>query len=267
VIYEVLKESRRKGIDKLQNVFVNVRLYETSDIEIVEKITDATNTQTPISYKDKVSNKDFNLYAKEVFANQGIAYITKRGEVFSNHLSKQLKSTIESDTLLRFWYSTFYEQPEVAKNSVYEVMEAIFDATNNNVHPLHKLFNGEKDSPVYQQLIYAYTIYRYVQSQKESQQKTKEYISHATELLAYGIYKYLENDLRSIDSSDQLAAAYQFAIDIVDQIMEAQIELYQQQDKSFSYSGYFRKARCRFEYNLKAGIVDDDSIVEKLLKN
>jgi AIPR protein len=264
VIYEVLKESRRKGINKLQNVFVNVRLYETSDIEIVEKITDATNTQTPISYKDKVSNKDFNLYAKEVFANQGIAYITKRGEVFSNHLSKQLKSTIESDTLLRFWYSTFYEQPEVAKNSVYEVMEAIFDATNNNVHPLHRLFNGEKDSPVYQQLIYAYTIYRYVQSQKESQQKTKEYISHATELLAYGIYKYLENDLRSINSSDKLAAAYQFAIDIVDQIIGAQIELYQQQDKSFSYSGYFRKARCRFEYNLRAGIVDDDSIIEKL---
>jgi hypothetical protein len=131
---------------------------------------------------------------------------------------------------------------------------------------LHKLFNGEKDSPVYQQLIYAYTIYRYVQSQKESQQKTKEYISHATELLAYGIYKYLERELTNIDSSDKLAAAYQFAIDIVDQIIEAQVELYQQQDKSFSYSGYFRKARCRFEYNLKASIVDDDSIVEKLSK-
>jgi hypothetical protein len=68
----------------------------------------------------------------------------------------------------------------------------------------------------------------------------------------------------SIDSLDNLAAAYQFAIDIADQIIGVQIELYQQQDKSFSYSGYFRKARCRFEYNLKAGIVDDDSIVEKL---
>jgi AIPR protein len=266
VIYEVLKESKRKGIDKLQNVFVNVRLYETSDVGIVEKITDATNTQTPISYKDKVSNKDFNLYAKEVFANKGVAYITKRGEVFSNQLSKQLKSTIESDTLLRFWYSTFYEQPEVAKNSVYEVMEAIFDATNNNIHPLHKLFNGQNDSSVYQQLIYAYTIYRYVQSQKEPQQKTKEYISHATELIAYGIYKYLESDLTNIDSSDKLAEAYQFAVDIVDQIVGAQIELYQQQDKSFSYSGYFRKPKCRFEYNLKAGIVDDDSIVEKISK-
>jgi AIPR protein len=267
VIYEVLKESRRKGIDRLQNVFVNVRLYETSDIEIVEKITDATNTQTPISYKDKVSNKDFNLYAKEVFTNQGIAYITKRGEVFSNHLSKQLKSTIESDTLLRFWYSTFYEQPETAKNSVYEVMEAIFDATNNDVHPLHRLFNGEKNSPIYQQLIYSYMIYRYVQSKKEFQQNTREYISHATELLAYGIYKYLENDLKNINRSDRLEEAYQFSLSVVDQTITEQINLYNKQEKSFSYSGYFRKAKCRFEYNLKANIVDDDSILEKLLKS
>lgn len=265
VIYEVLKESRKKGIDSLRNVFVNVRLYETSDIEIVEKITDATNTQTPISYKDKVSNKDFNLYAKEIFANHGIAYITKRGEVFSNHLSKQLKSTIESDTLLRFWYSTFYEQPETAKNSVYEVMETIFDAANNDVHPLHGLFNGEKDSSIYQQLIYAYKIYRWVQSKKESQQ-AQEYNSHATELLAYGVYKYLESDLMDVNDTDKLEEAYQFAFNIVEQIIREQLDLYGQQEKTLSYSGYFRKAKCRFEYNLKAGIIDEDSIVDKLKK-
>jgi AIPR protein len=264
VIYEVLKDSKRKGIDSLHNVFVNVRLYETSDTEIVEKITDATNTQTPISYKDKVSNKDFNLYAKEIFANNGIAYITKRGEVFSNQLSKQLKSTIGSDTLLRFWYATFYEQPETAKNSVYEVMEAVFDAANNDVHPLHELFNGEKDSPIYQQLLYSYKIYRYVQGEKETQQNAKGYNSHATELLAYGIYKYLENDLVGINNPDRLEEAYQFAFNIMEQIIREQLELYSQQGKSFSYSGYFRKPKCRFEYNVRAGIIDDDSIVEKL---
>ncbi|MBD2152447.1 AIPR family protein [Pseudanabaena sp. FACHB-1277] len=265
VLYEFFKENQRKGISSLENIFVNVRLYETNDLEIVEKITDATNTQTPISYKDKVSNKDFNLYTKEIFANKKIAYITKRGEVFSNQLSKQLNSTIESDTLLRFWYATFYEQPETAKNSVYEVMEVVFDATNNHVHPLHRLFNGEKDSPIYQQLIYAYTIYRYVQTKKELQRETKEYISHATELIAYGMYKYLEKDLRTINNQEQLEQAYQFALDLIDQNISEQMEIYNTQDKSFSYSGYFRKAKCRFEYNLKAGIVDDDSIIENLL--
>lgn len=265
VLYEIFKENQRKGISNLENVFVNVRLYETSDLEIVEKITDATNTQTPISYKDKVSNKDFNLYTKEIFANKKIAYITKRGEVFANQLSKQLNSAIESDTLLRFWYATFYEQPETAKNSVYEVMEVVFDATNNYLHPLHRLFNGEKDSPIYQHLIYTYTIYRYVQTKKESQREAKEYISHATELIAYGIYKYLENDLKSIDNPESIEIAYQFVLSLIDQSISEQMAIYKTQDKSFSYSGYFRKAKCRFEYNLKAGIVEDDSIIDKLL--
>ena len=265
VLYEFFKENQRKGINSLENVFVNVRLYETSDLEIVEKITDATNTQTPISYKDKVSNKDFNLYTKEIFANKKIAYITKRGEVFSNQLSKQLNSTIESDTLLRFWYATFYEQPETAKNSVYEVMEVVFDATNNHVHPLHRLFNGEKDSPIYQQLIYAYMIYRHVQTKKELQRETKEYISHATELIAYGIYKYVEKDLRNINNPEYLDKAYEFSLELINQSISEQVEIYKTQNKSFSYSGYFRKAKCRFEYNLKAGIVDDDSIIENLL--
>jgi hypothetical protein len=52
----------------------------------------------------------------------------------------------------------------------------------------------------------------------------------------------------------------------LDQIIQEKIELYKQQKKSFSYSGYFRKPRCRFEYNLKAGIVDNRVIINKLLK-
>jgi hypothetical protein len=80
-----------------------------------------------------------------------------------------------------------------------------------------------------------------------------------------GIYKYLENDLTNINHSQKLEEAYKFALDIVDQIIEKQIELYQKQGKFFS-GGYFRKAKCRVDYNLQAGIIDDDSIIQKLLK-
>jgi hypothetical protein len=265
VIYDVYKEGQRKGIDTLPNVFVNIRLYETSNTEIVDRITDATNTQTPITYKDKVSNKDFNLYVKEVFQNQGIAYITKRGEVFSDSLSKRLKDTIESDTLLRFWYATFYEQPETAKNSVYEVMEVIFDAANDN-HPLKRLFNGNKDSPIYQQLLYAYTIYRYVQQEKVNQLEQMEYISHTSEILAYGSYKYLENNLADIHNPVRLKEAYEYALSTVEKIVAKQIETYKKQDKIFSFSSYFRKPRCRFDYNLEANIIEDDALLESLMQ-
>jgi hypothetical protein len=42
---------------------------------------------------------------RKVFANDGIAYITKRGAKFSQISVNRLNSTIESDTLLRFWYT------------------------------------------------------------------------------------------------------------------------------------------------------------------
>ena len=267
VIYEVYQDDQRKAIDSLENVFVNIRLYETSDTEIVDKITDATNTQTPISYKDKVSNKDFNIYVKEIFNNQNIAYISKRGEVFSDPRSRKLLDTIESDTLLRFWYATFYEQPETAKNSVYEVMEVIFDATNGS-HPLTKLFNGEKDSPIYQQLLYTYRIYRYVQDAKgRLEQHTKEYAGHISELLAYGIYKYCEKNLSSINDEEKLEEACQFSLKVVESIVKHQIELYKQQEKNgFSYSSYFRKARSRFDYNQAAKIIENDHLLESLIQ-
>jgi hypothetical protein len=72
--------------------------------------------------------------------------------------------------------------------------------------------------------------------------------------------------LTNINHSEKLEEAYQFALDIVDQIIKKQIELYKKQEKSFSYSGYFRKAKCRVDYNLQAGIIDDDSIIQKLLQ-
>ena len=108
-------------------------------------------------------------------------------------------------------------------------------------------------------------IYRHVQTKKELQRETKEYISHATELIAYGIYKYVEKDLRNINNPEYLDKAYEFSLELINQSISEQVEIYKTQNKSFSYSGYFRKAKCRFEYNLKAGIVDDDSIIENLL--
>jgi len=268
VIYDVYKDDQRKGIDSLENVYVNIRLYETSDTEIVDKITDATNTQTPISYKDKVSNKDFNIYVKEIFANHNIAYISKRGEVFSDPLSRRLMPTIESDTLLRFWYATFYEQPETAKNSIYEVMEVIFDATNGS-HPLQGLFDGNKDSPIYQQLLYTYAIYRYVKDAKgRLEQQAIEYAGHVSELLAYGIYKYLEASLSEIINPPfKLEEAYQFALSTITAIVESQLELYRSLGKNgLSYSSYFRKPRSRFDYNQQAHIVEDDTLLEKLIR-
>ena len=55
----VLFENYKKDKSLLEDVYVNIRVYESKDKALIVKITDATNTQTPINYRDKISNKDF----------------------------------------------------------------------------------------------------------------------------------------------------------------------------------------------------------------
>lgn len=263
VIYDVYKKSKEKGESLLDNVFVNVRLYVTDDQSIVELITDATNTQTPINYRDKMSNKDFGKFAQVVFENHGIAFINKRGDVFSNELSRQVADSIDSDTILKFWYASFYEQPEIAKNSISKVLEEIYDAANND-HPLSQLFSGDKDSPLYIQLLYTYRIYRFVQDIKKS--KNDDFIEHVNELLVYGIYKELESNLSLTADVHHLTSAYVHSYKIISQIVKDELKFSESEGRIFSYNGYFKKAISRYDYNQKANIRENDNLLEDLIR-
>lgn len=37
---------------------------------------------------------------------------------------------INNDTLLKFWFATFFEKPTIAKNSIRKVTEIIFNANS-----------------------------------------------------------------------------------------------------------------------------------------
>ncbi len=259
VLYEKYKEDPRK----LENIYLNVRLYETDDEEIVSKITDATNTQTPINFRDKISNKDFNFWAKELFKNKNIAYLTKRGETFSNTVSRQGGASIDSDTVLKFWYATFYERPEIAKNSIRRVLEAVFEASTSE-HPLSKLFDGNKDSPVYKQLLTAYHIYQVVQAQKREQKEFYDFIPHADELMSYGIYK--ERQEQTDHSTATLLTSYGIALQAINQIVTAEKTIYQNANKTFSLPSYFKKPKCRIDYNRVRGIIEQDNIILSLIE-
>lgn len=260
VVYAKYKEDA----NKVKDIYLNIRLYETDDPALVDKITDATNTQSPINFRDKVSNKDFNAWTKEVFALNDIVYITKRGETFSSQLIKEGIEAVNSDTVLKYWYATFYEKPEIAKNSISRVLEDVFDATSSE-SPLNKLFNGDKDSPLYSQLLIAYRLYQKVQAEKWRTGVIWMVSKHADELLCYGVYKYLENDFNAINDSVALSKAYDYACEVLAKIVEMNYELYASHGSVFYSSGYFKKAKSRVDYNREASIIERDNLVESLL--
>ncbi|MCD4767617.1 MAG: AIPR family protein, partial [Methanosarcinales archaeon] len=243
-------------------VYITVRLYETKDQDLVNKITEATNTQTSINFRDKISNKDFQKYVKLLFENKGIAYISKRGEIFTNQLSKEMHESITSEKAIKFWYATYYEKPEIAKNSISGVLEEVFDATNQE-NPLATLFNGDKNSPVYLQIYNSYLIMKLVVEKKKNRIDVDDLLEHSDELLSYGIYKYLmANQMDFLQNN--IENGYRYVVESVRKNVSDEKDRRDQKGETYSHSSYFKSAQCRIDYNKAAGISENYELIEKL---
>ena len=247
VIYEVYKKN---AID-LENVYVLVRLYETTDPELVSKITDATNTQSPINFRDKISNKNFNLYTKTLFELNGIGYLTKRGDTFENSFSRALSESIHADHLLKFWYASFYEKPELAKNSKAKVLEDIFEATSNKTHLLHPLFSGTADSVIYAQLLRTYQLYRFVVAQRNQTELCSEFIVYADELFCYGLYKL---------GDVHLPNAYQKIHAAIEQAIIVEKARFTSKGLTYSHNTYFKSAKSRYDLDSLMGFIESSPL-------
>lgn len=257
VIYDIYQQDR----SKLEGVYVVVRLYETTDHELIDKITEATNTQSPINYRDKISTRLFNEYTKEIFANAGIGYLSKRGETFENKLSISLKKSVHSETVLKFWYATFYEQPGRAKSAKSKVLEELFDATTNKSNKLYPLFNGDKDSPVYQQLLESFWIYEFVIIQRQTQKHDSDFVLFADELMAYGIYKLMKKSGGVV--KERMRDCYLAVYNAIPKGIDIEKEEKAQSKSTYSHNSYFKSFRSHWQLNKELALSDvpsDESI-------
>jgi hypothetical protein len=246
VIYDIYK----KDATKLDGVYILIRLYETSDPDIIDKITDATNTQSPISYRDKISNKKFNEYTKAIFESHGIGLLTKRGDTFENMLSKQLKESIQSDVVFKFWYACYQELPEVAKNSKSKLLEEIFEASSDKSHKLYNLFNGSKDSPIYEQLLNSYKIYKFVTQKRNDTIDKNDFVKYADELISYGLYKLEEN----------FEEEYPKIFGAIKNIIDEEKIFLEKKGLTYSHNGYFKSSKSRYDLNKKMDFIEKNGV-------
>ena len=260
VVYDVYKNSP----ESLEGVYVNVKLFETSEQSLIDKITDSTNTQSTINFKDKMSNKPFHKYTKKFFSTKNIAYSEKRGAIF---LNKSLKEThansISSDRILKFWYASFYEQPDVAKRSIAKVLETIFDATNGD-HELKVLFDGRSKSPVYYQLYATYKILDHVTKKRLDDEGKFDFIEHSDEILVYGIYKeIIENG--KVFSDQKISDAYKNSVKVVQEIVKQEKKIREKRGVEYAHNTYFKSSKCKIDYNNKKEYPENENLSKQLL--
>jgi len=262
VIYDIYK----RDVSKLDGVYVMVRLYETTDEDLISKITSATNTQSPISFRDKISTKLFNDYTKELFESKGIGYLTKRGETFENSLSRQMNETVTNETVIKFWYATFFEKPTIARSSKSKVMEYCFSAVEDNRHQLHEIFDGDKNSPIYLQLFIAYKIYTKVVNMRKSYVKEdiEDFIYYADEFMSYGIYKLLKKNNQLTEYENRLDNDYNQTFEAIKIIVENEKDRLEKLGITYSHNDYFKSERAVGDLQEKLEILEDINKIENL---
>lgn len=246
---KVLLNVYEESPELLEGVSVNLRIYETDNKELIEKITDATNTQSPINFKDKLSTNQFIKELKQLFSANDVDLIVKRGELFITNNDKKLEQTISSECLLKFWYATYYERPELAKNSVATVLQQFYDAIISSTGVLAIYFSNANFNELFEQMLTVYKIYRCVQNNK-SLNKQVDFIKSVDELMSYGIYKYLcDNSMMITDENIENAYSRVF-INMKELFADVKKES-EKNNKVFSYNNFLKNSICRAMYDEK----------------
>ena len=82
--------------------------------------------------------------------------------------------------------------------------------------------------------------------------------------MAYGIYKFLGITLSQYSIEDNLSAAYDDTAIVINSLVEKnKIEL-EANNKTFSFNGYFKKPKCRYDFNKEKGIIESDNLIEEI---
>ncbi|GAA5482592.1 hypothetical protein Hsar01_01815 [Haloferula sargassicola] len=229
-----LFEAHLNDPDKLENVLVLGRIYETRNRDITSKIAEATNSQTPINTRDLHSNDDIQKKLEESFRDLGLFYERKARQHSKEPKNKRIDALSAGQSHLAYSHGL----PEVAKKDRARVFRDLYGTIfNNEVTP--------------QQLLVSLRIYDEIQIRKRTLQKkirNKEKVDASLLFLIDGGYHVLFAvhelcEVRGIDPYD-LAEARKFipaATDIVKTLVKDEMA----DDETFTTNRFFKDLKTK----------------------
>jgi hypothetical protein len=229
-----LFEAHKKDPEKIQDVLVLGRIYETRTRDITSEIAEATNSQTPINTRDLHSNDDVQKKLEESFLDQGLYYERKGRQHADQPRKKRVDALAAGQALLAYSLGL----PEVAKKDRSRVFRDLYD----------QIFNNERTP---QHLLVSLRLYEGIQGQKRDIQKkirNEQKLDPSLLFLIDGGYHVLFTvhelcELRSIDPFDLMKAQKLIpaAITLVKDLVNAEMEA----DEAFTTNRYFKDAKTK----------------------
>lgn len=123
-----LFEAYKNDKDKLNDVLVLVRIYETKNREISLQIAESTNSQTPIKSRDLHSNDEIQLKLADEFESMGFYYERKTNQ----YKEKEKRNRIDALTAGQTYLAYYLDFPEVAKKDRGRVFGDLYDLIFNS---------------------------------------------------------------------------------------------------------------------------------------
>ena len=105
-------------------------------------------------------------------------------------------------------------------------------------HKLYNLFSGEKDSPIYQQLMMADKI--------NNAKYHNDLILYADELISYGIYKL----------NDDYEKSYNKIYETLIKLTEKEKKLFTEKGITYSHNSYFKSVKSKYDLNNELGFIE-----------
>jgi AIPR protein len=229
-----LFEAYQRDPDKVQDVLVLCRIYETRTRDFTSQIAEATNSQTPINTRDLHSNDDIQKKLEESFLDQGMFYERKYRQHYTQPKSKRVDALSAGQALLA--YSLGY--PEVAKKNRARVFSDLYD----------NIYNSRLTT---QHLLVPFKLYGNIQERKRALQrkvKKSEPIDSSLLFLVDGGYHVLFAvheicETMDIDPFDYVMAE-KLIPDAITHV-KSLVSRAMQDDKAFTTNRFFKDAKTK----------------------
>ena len=121
-IYQAYLEKKLKD-----DVKVVVKVLKTSNLEILPKIIEATNSQTKVTSRDLHSNDEIQRLIEQALLTKGFYYEARKGR----YQGKDRKKRIDAEVAAQAYYSIFFESPARAKDKKKDLFGTLYEEIFN----------------------------------------------------------------------------------------------------------------------------------------
>ncbi|MBF0488425.1 MAG: AIPR family protein [Nitrospirae bacterium] len=234
-LYNLYSERNLFPYKSLQDVYLLLRLYETDNEDLIDKITEGTNSQNPILERDLKANAPVQKLVKDYFLEKGFHYETHRNEYIDKKIDKA--SIANNERVFQAYISLYKEMPHEAKSCKSKIFERYFD-------DIFVIDNRELPN----QLLISFKLLTFIENKKKAhwgQWKNGEAFFHHADLalvyIAGKIYPKIKDGGEIFQNDRLLNDIYMLEVLILREITHLENTI----DADYSHNNFFKSRGFR----------------------